>query len=125
MLNGLKLAQIKEVFHGFELSRNKKQLVSYAGLDVKEKTSGISVKGKPSISKRGNRHVLKAMQLPSLAAIRTDGRFSATFARLVSKHGIKMKAAVAIQRKLLELTYVIWKSKTFYNPNFLSPKCMG
>jgi hypothetical protein len=37
--------------NGFELIRNKKQLVSYAGLDVKEKTSGISVKGKPRISK--------------------------------------------------------------------------
>jgi transposase len=107
--------------NGFELIRNKKQLVSYAGLDVKEKTSGISVKGKPRISKRGNRHVRKAMHLPSLAAIRTDGRFTAIFARLVSKHGIKMKAVVAIQRKLLELTYVIWKSKTCYNPNFLSP----
>jgi transposase len=36
--------------NGFELIRNKKQLVSYAGLDVKEKTSGISVKGKPACS---------------------------------------------------------------------------
>jgi transposase len=108
--------------NGFELIRNKKQIVSYAGLDVKEKTSGISVKGKPRISKRGNRHVRKAMHLPALAAIRTDERFSATFARLVSKHGIKMKAAVAVQRKLLELSYVIWKNQTFYYPKYTSPK---
>ncbi len=107
--------------NGFELIRNKKQIVSYAGLDIKEKTSGISVKGKPRISKRGNRHVRKAMHLPSLAAIRTDGRFSAIFARLISKHGIKMKAAVAIQRKLLELSFVIWKNNTYYNPNHLAP----
>lgn len=106
--------------NGFELIRNKKQIVSYAGLDVREKTSGISVKGKPRISKRGNRHVRKAMHLPSLAAIRTDGRFSAIFARLVSKHGIKMKATVAIQRKLLELSFVIWKNNTCYNPNHLT-----
>lgn len=106
--------------NGFELIRNKKQLVSYAGLDVKEKTSGISVKGKPRISKRGNRHVRKAMHLPSLAAIRTDGRFSAIFARLVSKHGVKMKATVAIQRKLLELSFVVWKNNTCYNPNHLA-----
>ncbi|WP_257984719.1 IS110 family transposase, partial [Psychroflexus sp. MES1-P1E] len=41
--------------NGFELIRNKKQLTSYAGFDVKEKQSGTSVKGKPRISKRGNR----------------------------------------------------------------------
>ena len=56
--------------NGFELIRNKKQLVSYAGLDVKELISGISVKGKPRISKRGNQHVRKAMHMPALAAIR-------------------------------------------------------
>ena len=31
--------------NGFNLVRNKKQLVSYAGLDV-ERTSGISVRGR-------------------------------------------------------------------------------
>jgi transposase len=105
--------------NGFELIRNKKQLVSYAGLDVREKTSGISVKGKPRISKRGNRHVRKAMHLPALAAIRTDERFKAIFARLIAKHGIKMKAAVAIQRKILELTFTVWKNKKTYDKNYL------
>ena len=87
--------------NGFELIRNKRQLTSYAGLDVKEKLSGTSVKGKPKISKKGNRHLRKAMHMPALAAIRYDGRFKVLFTRLVSRHGIKMKAAVAIQRKLL------------------------
>ena len=81
--------------NGFELIRNKRQLTSYAGLDVKEKQSGTSVKGKPRISKKGNKYLRKAMHLPALAAIRHDERFKAVFARLVSKHGIKMKAAVA------------------------------
>jgi transposase len=105
--------------NGFELIRNKKQLVSYAGLDVKEKTSGISVKGKPRISKRGNRHVRKAMHLPALAAIRTDERFKSIFARLIAKHGIKMKAAVAIQRKILELTFTVWKNNIAYDKDYL------
>jgi transposase len=39
----------------FELIRNKRQITSYAGLDVKEKQSGTSVKGKPRISKKGNK----------------------------------------------------------------------
>lgn len=104
--------------NGFELIKNKRQLVSYAGLDVREKTSGTSVKSKPRISKRGNRNLRKVMHFPALAAIRTDENFKCIFLRLASRHGIKMKAIVAIQRKLLELTYILWKSNTSYCPNY-------
>jgi transposase len=102
--------------NGFELIRNKKQLTSYAGLDVKEKQSGTSVKGKTKISKRGNRQLRKAMHFPALVAIRHDEHYKELFARLVSRHGIKMKAATAVQRKLLELTYILFKNQTVYDP---------
>ena len=105
--------------NGFELIRNKRQLTSYAGLDVKEKQSGTSVKGKARISKRGNKYLRKAMHLPALATIRCDERFKAVFARLVSKHGIKMKAAVAVQRKLLEMIYTLYKTNKPYDKNYL------
>jgi transposase len=108
--------------NGFDLIRNKKQLTSYAGLDVKEKQSGTSVKGKPKISKKGNRYLRKAMFFPALTAIRNDERFKAIFARLVQKHGIKMKAAVAIQRKLLELTYTIYKTNKPYDKEYLKQR---
>jgi len=105
--------------NGFELIRNKRQLASYAGLDVKEKQSGTSVKGKPRISKRGNRHLRKAMHFPALGAIRRDERFKAIFARLVAKHGIKMKAVVAVQRRLLEMIFILYKTDTVYDANYL------
>ena len=105
--------------NGFALIRNKRQLTSYAGLDVKEKQSGTSVKGKARISKHGNKYLRKAMHLPALAAIRHDERFKAIFARLVSKHGIKMKAVVAVQRKLLELIYTLYKNNTPYDRAYL------
>lgn len=105
--------------NGFELIRNKSQLVSYAGLDVQEKISGTSVKGKPRISKRGNRHLRKAMYMPALAAIRHSEKFKSVYARLISKHGIGLKAAVAIQRKLLELTYILWKTETTYDKDYM------
>ena len=111
--------------NGFELIRNKRQLTSYAGLDVKEKQSGTSVKGKPKISKRGNRHVRKAMHLPALTAIRHGERFKAIFIRLVSQHGIKMKAVVAIQRKLLELIYTLYKTNKMYNEEHLTVNAIG
>ena len=105
--------------NGFELIRNKSQLTSYAGLDIKEKQSGTSVKGKPRISKKGNRFLRKAMHMPALTAIRHDQRFKAIFVRLVSKHGIKMKAVVAVQRKLLEMMYTIYKTKKAYDKEYL------
>ena len=102
----------------FELIRNKRQLTSYAGLDVREKQSGTSIKGKPRISKKGNKHLRKAMHLPALAAIRHEQKFKTVFVRLVSKHGIKMKAAVAVQRKLLEMIYTIYRTNTVYKKDY-------
>jgi len=104
---------------GFELIRSKKQLTSYAGLDVKEKESGTSVKGKPRISKRGNRYLRKAMYMPALAAIRHSERYKAIFVRIVSRSGIKMKGCVAVQRKLLEMAFTIHKTGIPYNESYL------
>jgi transposase len=106
--------------NGFELIRSKKQLASYAGLDVKEKLSGTSVKGKPSISKKGNRHLRSCLHLPALSTIKWDENFRNQYARIVAKHGIKMKGCVAVQRKLLELIYVIYKNKTVYDRDYES-----
>jgi transposase len=108
--------------NGFELVRNKKQLTSYAGLDVREKQSGTSVKGKSSSSKRGNRYLRKAMYLPALAAKRSDPKFKSVFLRLVEKHGIKMKAVVAVQRRLLEMIYTIYKTGVPYQKEFQAQK---
>ena len=105
--------------NGFELIRNRRQIASYAGFDVKEKQSGTSVKGKPKISKKGNKYLRRAMHLPALAAIRNDERFKAVFTRIVSKNGIKMKAAVAVQRKLLEMIYTVFKTQTKYEKGYL------
>lgn len=104
--------------NGFELIRNKSQLSSYAGLDVREKQSGTSVKGKPRISKKGNRNLRKSMYLPALTAVRWDDNFKDIYARLVSKHGIKKKALVAVQRKILELIYILFKNETIYDPEY-------
>ncbi len=114
----LTAATILAETNGFNLIRSSRQLTSYAGLDVKEKLSGASVKGKPRISKRGNKFLRKCLHMPALAAIRKDAHFKALFARLVSKHGIKMKAVVVVQRKLLELTYTLIKNKSEYDEHY-------
>lgn len=115
----LTAASVLAETNGFELIRNKSQLTSYAGLDVKEKQSGTSVRGKSKISKKGNKYLRRAMHMPALTAIRSDERFKAIFARLVSKHGVKMKAAVAVQRKLLEMIYTLYKRNECYDKEYL------
>lgn len=114
-IGSLTAAIILAETNGFELIRNKRQLASYAGFDVKEKQSGTSVKGKPRISKKGNRHLRKAMHLPALVAIRHNQRYKAIYARTVAKHGIKMKAVVAVQRRLLEMAYTVYKTNKPYD----------
>lgn len=106
--------------NGFELIRNKRQVASYAGFDVIEKKSGTSVRGKSKISKRGNKYLRKAMYMPALTAVKHDDRFKAIYARLISRHGIKMKALTAIQRKLLEMMYTIFKTRKPYDRNYLN-----
>ena len=58
------------------------------------------------------------MHLPSLCTIRHCKRYKEIFKRLVSKHGIKMKASTAVQRKLLELSYVLVKNNTRFDTEY-------
>ncbi|MEX2589233.1 MAG: IS110 family transposase [Chitinophagales bacterium] len=114
----LTAATILAETNGFELIRNKRQLTGYAGLDVREKQSGTSVNGKARISKRGNKYLRKALHMPALAAISFNERKKDIYTRLVSKHGIKMKGVVAVQRKILELSYILVKNNQPYDPYY-------
>ena len=108
--------------NGFNLIRNKKQLVSYAGLDVITKDSGTSVRSKPRISHKGNKYLRKCLHYPALSAIRSTDTMKSLFKRLVSKHGIKMKAVVAVQRKMLELVYILWNKDETFDPEYHTKK---
>ncbi len=80
-------------------------------LDVKYKDSETSLHLKPGISKEGIEYIRKAMYFPALAAIRYDGKMKGLFIRLIGKHGIKMKAMVAIQRKITGADLCIMEEK--------------
>ncbi|MBK9191685.1 MAG: IS110 family transposase [Crocinitomicaceae bacterium] len=108
--------------NGFNLIKNKRQLVSYVGYDVINQESGSSVLTKARISKRGNRRIRKALHMPALTSIRHNLHDKDMFLRIVSRTGIKMKAAVAIQRKILALIYTLWKSETVYDPEYEQKK---
>jgi transposase len=103
--------------NGFNLIRNKRQLTSYAGLDVTQKQSGTSINQKQRISKKGNKFLRKALYFPALVSAKYNPNAKDLLERIVEKNGIKMKGYVAIQRKLLELCYTLDKLQQNYTVN--------
>lgn len=108
--------------NGFNLIRNNRQLVCYAGYDINNKQSGTSVNTKTRISHKGNKHIRKALYFPALTAVQNDKPISNFYNRLFERQKIKMKSYVAVQRKLLILIYTLWKKEEAYNPNYLGEK---
>lgn len=103
--------------NGFETFNNIKQVVSYAGLDVKIRESG-KWKGKSKISKCGNKYIRKSLYFPALTKIRCDKKTGEFYERLSKKKGINMVASVAVQRKLLALIYTLWKKQEMFDPEY-------
>lgn len=104
--------------NGFALFKSRSQLVAYAGYDVVQKQSGSSVNGQTKISKKGNKHIRKALYFPALSAAMHEPEMKRTYQRISQKTNIKMKGAVAIQRKLLALIYTLFKNNQPYDPNY-------
>lgn len=105
--------------NGFKLFTSRSQLISYAGYDIVEKESGTSIKGKTRISKKGNKHIRRALHFPAISAVKHEPEFKQLFDRILSRSFIKMKAYVAVQRKLLILTYTLFKNERMYDQNYL------
>jgi len=106
--------------NGFLNFTSIQQLTKYAGYDVLENQSG-KFKGKERISKKGNARIRRILHMPALNVVTFDtGTFPSIYERIYRTSGIKMKAYVAIQRKLLCLLFTLWKKDEIFDPNFKS-----
>lgn len=116
-IKGLRLITVVTIvaeMNGFVLFTNRSQVVSYCGYDVVQRQSGSSINGRTKISKRGNRYVRRALYFPAIVAGNHEPTFKALYDRVLDRSGIKMKAAVAVQRKLLVLIYALFtKNEAF------------
>lgn len=115
------IASILAETNGFALIKNRKQLASYAGLDVVLNDSGKR-RGKTKISKKGNSHLRQAVYMPALSAIRWNKELNNLFIRIVNKRSIKMIGVTAVARKMLLLVYTLWKKDQEFTPNFQAVK---
>jgi len=108
--------------HAFAIFNSKAQLVSYAGYDVVQNQSGTSLNSPTRISKKGNHRIRKALHFPAVAAVKSNPNMKQLFDRVFDKTKIKMKAYVAVQRKLLVLIFATFKSNKPYDPGHVSVK---
>lgn len=116
----LTIATILAETGGFELFENSKQLVSYAGYDVVENSSGKHT-GKTKISKKGNSRIRRCLHMPALCVVTLkQAPFLNIYERTLIKHNIKMKSYVAVQKKLLTTIYALWKNNIAFDNLFQS-----
>lgn len=93
-----------------------KKAVAFAGLDPSHRESGISLKGKPRMSKIGHSFLRKALYMPAMTTLyRTawGGRFRA---RLASAGKLPMVVIGAMMRKLVTVTYGVLRSGKKFDP---------
>lgn len=102
---------------GFENFRSLKQLWSYAGYDVRQRQSG-KFRGRTRISKKGNKHIRRAMYMPVITLIQHSQTYRKFFSHLKKRKEKGMIALTAVQRKLLGLIYTLWKNDAEFIDNY-------
>jgi transposase len=94
-------------------------LISFSGYDVKIKKSG-KLAGKPKLPKQGSKYIRRAMYILTTAIARRNvGPIYEFYQRLLVTHSIKMKAHVAVQKKLLTYMYILWNRKERFDPDII------
>ena len=104
--------------NGFKLFKNIRQIVSYAGLDIEFRESGI-FKGKTRITKKGNSRIRQVLYMPALSAIQDNEPIKRLHERICERNPeIRQKGVVAGMRKLLILAFILWNKDEEYDKNY-------
>jgi len=117
---GLKVsAMIIAIFNGFENFSSAKQACSFAGIAPSPYESGTSVKGRGSISKRGNTFARKMLYMGALSASTFNPLINELYQRLLKKGKTKMVAMIAAANKLLRQAFGVLKSRKPFDINYV------
>jgi transposase len=107
---------------GLDPEMTVRQWVAFSGLDPVHQVSGTSVHKASRISRRGNRHLRRALYMPALSASRFDPHMKAFYSQLLARHKTKLQALTALARKMLHAIFGIFKNGTPYNGAKLFPE---
>lgn len=95
---------------------NQRQIVSLAGLDPIEKSSGSSVRGKVRISKSGSKVCRGSLFMPVLTAIKHNQKIKDFYERLKENGKHTTVAQIAVMRKLIVIAHSLYKNNQSYDP---------
>jgi transposase len=104
---------------GFTMFENGKQLACYCGVVPFSKSSGTSVRTRPSVSPFANRRLKSLLHLCAMAALRHDAEIRAYYQRKVQEGKNKMLVINAIRNKLLQRIYALLRDKRSYEENYV------
>jgi transposase len=93
------------------------EVMKLAGLDLYEISSG-NHRGQRRISKRGRPLMRKLLFFAAINAVKSNGIMHETYQRMLGRGMLKVKALVAISRKLLGLIFAIVRDNTKYIENY-------
>jgi len=94
------------------------QLAAYLGLVPVQWESGISVRGRPRLSKAGPSHLRKLLYMPAVVARQWNPHIKSFSDRLIAKGKSKMAVIGACMRKLAHLCFGVIHTGRPYDPNY-------
>jgi transposase len=101
----------------FNKFRTIAEIMKLAGLDLYEVSSG-NHRGRHHISKRGRALMRKLLYFASLSVVRKKGIMHEDYQKMLARGMPKIKALVAISRKLLRLVFALARDHTVYVNNY-------
>lgn len=101
----------------FSAFHSAKALVKLAGLTLYEVSSGMH-KGKRKITKRGRALLRKLLYFAALNVVKKDGILHAYYQRLINRGMLRMKAVVAVMRKLIIIIYALVRNETVFKSEY-------
>ena len=105
----------------FSTFRTKSEIMKLAGLDLYEVSSGKR-KGEKRISKRGRSLLRKILYYAAIQMVKTNGIMYDYYTRLTNRGMLKMKALIAVARKLLGIIHAVVRDDRDYVGVYQAPK---
>ena len=93
------------------------EITKLAGLDLFEISSGKH-KGQRRISKRGRPLMRKLLYFAAINVVKTNGVMHEPYQQMLDRGMPKMKALIAISRKLLRIAFALARDDTVYVENY-------
>ena len=105
----------------FSKFRTRSEIMKLAGLDLYEVSSGKR-KGQRRISKRGRSLLRKILYYGAIQMVKANGIMYDYYTRLTNRGMLKMKALIAVARKLLGIIHAIVRDNRDYVGAYQAPR---